>query len=96
MTKPYLILLTTASILVSTFANASVETQLSQCASMQDKLDRLVCYDNLSASLATQTATTIPSKAETAVVTASTATVTNTVNSQATAVDMFGNVKKMM
>lgn len=40
-----------ACLLLSTQAFASVETQLTQCAAISDKLDRLICYDNLAASV---------------------------------------------
>lgn len=48
-------LLTGAVLLVSAQANASIEQQLTQCAAMTDKLDRLVCYDNLAASIRVDT-----------------------------------------
>jgi hypothetical protein len=94
MIKPSLLLLTTASILLSTFANASVETQLTQCAAVQDKLDRLICYDNLSASLATKSATSISAEPKTVAVATSAAVVTSTVDTQTKTVEEFGNIKK--
>lgn len=94
MIKPYLLLLTTASILLSTFANASVETQLSQCAAVPDKLDRLVCYDNLSASLATKSVSSISVEPTTVAVATSAAVVTSTVDTQTSTIEEFGNLKK--
>lgn len=44
-------LLTGAVLLVSAQANAAIEQQLTQCAGITDKLERLVCYDNLAASI---------------------------------------------
>lgn len=44
-------LLTCAVLLVSAQANAAIEQQLTQCAGITDKLERLVCYDNLAASI---------------------------------------------
>ncbi|MCL1035570.1 hypothetical protein L2750_00160 [Shewanella submarina] len=38
-------------LLLSTQAFASVETQLTQCAAISDKLDRLICYDKLAAAV---------------------------------------------
>jgi uncharacterized cupredoxin-like copper-binding protein len=93
MIKPYLLLLTTASILLSTFANASVETQLSQCAAVPDKLDRLICYDNLSASLATNSVTSVSSAPETITVAASATAVASTTNASKNTVEEFGNIK---
>ena len=55
MNKPRLMLLSLTSLLISSTANASLETQLTQCAAIQDKLDRLICYDKISSSLSSQT-----------------------------------------
>lgn len=52
-----LTLLTGAVLLVSAQANASIEQQLTQCAGITDKLERLVCYDNLAASIQVTTVT---------------------------------------
>ncbi|MCF1429219.1 MAG: type VI secretion protein [Shewanella sp.] len=38
-------------LLLSTQAVASVESQLTQCAAINDKLDRLICYDKLAATV---------------------------------------------
>ncbi|QYJ97244.1 hypothetical protein K0J45_17305 [Shewanella alkalitolerans] len=38
-----------STLLFSLNASAGIEQQLSQCAAHQDKLDRLICYDNLAA-----------------------------------------------
>ena len=93
MIKPPLLLITTASILLSTFAHASIESELSQCSSVQDKLDRLVCYDNLAASMKTTAPIHLPSKPETIAVATSAALVTTTATKQ-NAVEEFGNLKK--
>lgn len=90
MIKPRLILLSVASLFISTAAHASLESQLSQCAAIQDKLDRLICYDNLSSSLSSQTKTSVTT--ETIAVAASTATVASTAESSVE--DSFGKVKK--
>lgn len=50
-------LLTGAVLLVSSQANAAIEQQLTQCAGITDKLERLVCYDNLAASIQVTTVT---------------------------------------
>lgn len=50
-------LLTGAVLLVSAQANAAIEQQLTQCAGITDKLERLVCYDNLAASIQVTTVT---------------------------------------
>lgn len=52
-----LTLLTGAVLLVSAQANAGIEQQLTQCAGIADKLERLVCYDNLAASIQVTTVT---------------------------------------
>ncbi|AAN57177.1 hypothetical protein HRJ35_22105 [Shewanella oneidensis MR-1] len=44
-------LLTAAIFMVSAQANAGIEQQLAQCAAMTDKLERLICYDNLASSV---------------------------------------------
>lgn len=44
-----LTLLSAAILMVSAQANADIEPQLAQCAAMTDKLERLLCYDNLAA-----------------------------------------------
>ncbi|MGI2155452.1 hypothetical protein ACROAK_21685 [Shewanella oncorhynchi] len=46
-----LTLITAAIMLVSVQANASIEQQLTQCATTADKLDRLICYDKLAESV---------------------------------------------
>ena len=52
-----LTLLTGAVLLVSAQANAGIEQQLTQCAGITDKLERLVCYDNLAVSIQVTTVT---------------------------------------
>ncbi|MCL1094196.1 hypothetical protein [Shewanella kaireitica] len=94
MIKPQLLLITTASILLSTFAHASVESQLSKCATVQDKLDRLICYDNIANSLPAQSSNNPAPTTETVAVASSTAIVTTTANTQKSAVEEFGNLEK--
>lgn len=43
--------LTMALIVVSAQTYASTEQQLTECSVIPDKLDRLICYDNLAASI---------------------------------------------
>ncbi|QYK12500.1 hypothetical protein K0I63_17455 [Shewanella rhizosphaerae] len=43
-----------STLLFSLNASAGIEQQLSQCAAKQDKLDRLICYDNLAAKVGNQ------------------------------------------
>lgn len=50
-------LLTATIFMVSAQANAGIEQQLAQCAAMTDKLERLICYDNLAASVQVVSAT---------------------------------------
>nr|WP_150102325.1 hypothetical protein [Shewanella pealeana] len=88
--KAQLLLLTTASLMLSSAAQASIETQLAKCASIGDKLERLICYDNLSSSLGTNTVITKQPVTETVSVAASTAVVVSTESSH----DNFGKVKK--
>lgn len=45
--------------LTSLSASASVEQGLAQCATVQDKLDRLICYDTLAESVAKMPAATV-------------------------------------
>ena len=58
-----LTLITAAIMLVSVQANASIEQQLTQCATTADKLDRLICYDKLAESLKGMTPNTISTQA---------------------------------
>lgn len=46
-----LTLMAAAIMLVSAQANAGLEQQLTACAATADKLDRLICYDNVSANI---------------------------------------------
>lgn len=43
--------ITAAAILVSTQASAGLEQSLAECSAKADKLDRLICYDSLAASV---------------------------------------------
>ncbi|MCL1139278.1 hypothetical protein [Shewanella pneumatophori] len=92
MIKPRLILLSVASLFISTTAHASLESQLSQCAAIQDKLDRLICYDKLSSSLGSQTKTSIVT--ESVAVAAPTAAVALAATTESSVEDNFGKVKK--
>ncbi|ABZ78425.1 conserved hypothetical protein [Shewanella halifaxensis HAW-EB4] len=90
--KAQLLLLTTASLMLSSTAYASIETQLAKCATIEDKLERLICYDDLSQ--ATQSNSTVTKSlptAETVTVAASSAAVVSTTNKPQ---DEFGKVKK--
>ncbi|MCE9679927.1 hypothetical protein LZP69_12210 [Shewanella sp. AS1] len=53
----YLRWLMLPALAISLQASASVEQQLAQCAAIKDKLDRLVCYDELAAQTITPTVT---------------------------------------
>ncbi len=90
MIKPRLLLLATASILISTTANASLESQIAQCAKVQDKLERLICFDNLAAALPQTT-----DKQQTNNLAAPVAATTTVIaaNNESTQ-DNFGKVKK--
>ncbi|SUI83802.1 hypothetical protein [Shewanella morhuae] len=83
--------ITVAIMLVSAQANASIEQQLSQCADTADKLERLICFDKLAASVQ-ESALTSPSiqeaPAAVATVVATTAVVTTIPKVSAT--DNFG------
>lgn len=46
-----LTLMAAAIMLVSAQANAGLEQELTACAAIADKLDRLICYDNVSANI---------------------------------------------
>lgn len=94
MIKPQLLLITTATILLSSFAHASVESQLSTCAAVQDKLERLICYDNLASSLPTRSPNSPIPTTETVAVASSTAVVTSAASTQKNAVEEFGNLEK--
>ncbi|MEZ9819509.1 hypothetical protein AB4238_02625 [Shewanella sp. 10N.286.45.A1] len=95
MIKPQLLLITTASIFLSSFAHASVESQLSTCAAVQDKLERLICYDNLASSLPTRSPNSpIPTTETVAVASSSAAVLTSTASTQKNAVEEFGNLEK--
>lgn len=53
-----LTLIMAAIMLVPVQANASIEQQLTQCATTADKLDRLICYDKLAESVKADTIST--------------------------------------
>lgn len=85
-----LTLITAAIILVSAQANASIEQQLSQCAGTADKLERLICFDKLAASVKDNAANiTIPQITPAAVTTVAATAVVSTA-SKASATDNFG------
>lgn len=91
-----LTLITAAIMLVSVQANASIEQQLTQCATTADKLDRLICYDKLAESVKSVTpalASTQAAPATVATVAAPTAVAVAATAPQAPAaniVDDFG------
>ncbi|GIU23967.1 type VI secretion protein [Shewanella schlegeliana] len=90
--KAQLLLLTTASLMLTNTAYASIETQLAKCSAIEDKLERLICYDALSkASQSHSTATKSLPKAETVAVAASSTAVVSTTSKPQ---DEFGKVKK--
>lgn len=91
MNKPRLMLLSLTSLLISSTANASLETQLTQCAAIQDKLDRLICYDKISSSLSSQTK--MSSTTEAIAVAAPTAAATTTAIASNPSED-FGRIYK--
>ncbi|WP_028766636.1 hypothetical protein [Shewanella fidelis] len=91
MNKPRLMLLSLTSLLISSTANASLETQLTQCAAVQDKLERLICYDKISSSLSSKTK--ISSTTETIAAAAPTAAATTTAIASNPSED-FGQIYK--
>ncbi|MDB2386065.1 hypothetical protein N9W21_01815 [Shewanella sp.] len=82
MLKSSLLLFTVATIAFSAHANATIASQLSNCAAKQDKLERLICYDNLAHSIGNQP------------VAAKRNPVHEPVKTAAEKVDEFGNLKK--
>ncbi|MDO6641277.1 MULTISPECIES: hypothetical protein [unclassified Shewanella] len=95
-----LTLIATFALAISSQAQASVEQQLASCAAQTDKLDRLMCYDTLAASVntsltsaTTETATAVSTPA---VVTASAVTKAAVATSNnPTAEQEFGLKKKV-
>ena len=86
-----LTLITAAIILVSAQANASIEQQLSQCSDTADKLERLICFDKLAASVKDNAANiTSPQITPAAVTTVAATTAVVTTASKASATDNFG------
>lgn len=90
--KTPLLLLTTASLMLSSTTYASIETQLAKCAAIEDKLERLICYDDLSQTTRSNSTVTkpLPTTETVALATSTTAVVSTTSKPQ----DNFGKVKK--
>lgn len=94
--------ITAAAILVSTQASAGLEQGLAECSAKADKLDRLICYDTLAASVSgapdvigsTSTATATAAVAATSVTASKTQAIPTTL--PANIEDEFGkaNLKK--
>lgn len=78
------------SLLLSLHASAGIEQQLANCAAIDGKLERLICYDDLAANAANQsTNKTIASPVSTPVPTAAV-----TVASPMTTEENFGKIYK--
>ncbi|ARD23983.1 hypothetical protein [Shewanella japonica] len=73
-----LTLVATFALAITSQAHASVEEQLATCASHTDKLDRLMCYDALAASVSTATSTLSTSQTAKAVTAPAAVAVTST------------------
>lgn len=72
-----LTLMTTVVMLLSAQTNASVEQQLIQCAATADKLDRLICYDELAQSVKNITPAAVSSQTTTTLTAPTDATAAN-------------------
>ncbi|WP_133182227.1 hypothetical protein [Shewanella decolorationis] len=84
-----------ALILVSAQTYASTEQQLTECSVIPDKLDRLICYDNLAASIQGANAeTSVKAIAPVAVAVPTSAAVSTTVASTAKVENDFGIAPK--
>ncbi len=82
-------------ILVSAQTYASTEQQLAECSAIPDKLDRLICYDNLAASIQGANAeTSVKAIAPVAVAVPTAAAVSTTVASTAKVENDFGIAPK--
>lgn len=81
--------ITTAAILISANATAGIEQELSACASITDKLDRLICFDALAQTVKVKSPTTLATVAS-ATVAAKPVPVTLPTNIE----DEFGSLKK--
>ncbi|MFB2660695.1 hypothetical protein [Shewanella mangrovisoli] len=82
-------------ILVSAQTYASTEQQLTECSAIPDKLDRLICYDNLAASIQGANAeTSVKAIAPVAVAVPTSAAVSTTVASTAKVENDFGIAPK--
>ncbi|KPZ72311.1 hypothetical protein AN944_01089 [Shewanella sp. P1-14-1] len=73
-----LTLVATFALAITSQAHASVEEQLATCANHTDKLDRLMCYDALAASVSTATSTLSTSQTAKAVTAPAAVAVTST------------------
>ncbi|WP_076416000.1 hypothetical protein [Shewanella sp. UCD-KL12] len=89
--------ITAAAILVSTQASAGLEQSLAECSAKADKLDRLICYDSLAASVKSapkaSSAQSTSSVAATAVTATSVAAVTETQATSVTPTTLPANIE---
>ncbi len=83
--------ITAAAILVSTQATAGLEQNLAACSAKADKLDRLICYDSLAASL--KSSPEITSNTSASTVTATTAVTATSVAAVATPTTLPANIE---
>lgn len=80
-----LTLMAAAIMLVSAQANAGLEQQLTACAATADKLDRLICYDNVSANIKSASVPSAGAASQTVATSAATVAVATPVAVAATA-----------
>ncbi len=83
-----------ALIMVSAQTYASTEQQLTECSVIPDKLDRLICYDNLAASIQGASAQTSVKAIAPVAVAVPTTTVSTTAASTAKVENEFGIAPK--
>ncbi|MGL4580785.1 MAG: hypothetical protein ACRCVP_18100 [Shewanella xiamenensis] len=83
-----------ALMLVSAQTYASTEQQLTDCSVISDKLDRLICYDNLAASIQGASAQTSVKAITPVAVAVPTAAVSTTAASTAKVENQFGIAPK--
>ncbi|MFB2721474.1 hypothetical protein [Shewanella xiamenensis] len=83
-----------ALMLVSAQTYASTEQQLTDCSVIPDKLDRLICYDNLAASIQGASAQTYVKAIAPVAVAVTTAAVSTTAASTAKVENQFGIAPK--
>ncbi|WP_394201616.1 hypothetical protein [Shewanella waksmanii] len=92
LVKPLRLFCIAASSLLVAQAHAGLEQDLAKCAQLNDKLDRLICYDNLAANIAQSPQSY--NQATSAVTTQSTVQTSTPVVATVSAEESFGNVKK--